>query len=94
MPIFIHTISFLFLHSKSIFNHEPQTQLQSISPSESPIEHGSEVVEVPIVDKFGFVVDKVLNKILFSPYFGQQDVVNFFEPNPYYYLPPAKHSPY
>lgn len=65
----------------------------------------SEIVGLPLVpiiykvndiihkDGINDIIDKILDKFL-QPFAGKQDDVDFFEPNPYYYLPPTTYSSY
>lgn len=87
--IFDFTFCFVFSHySNSMPNPESMSPIIS---STLQISHTSEMVGATVVDKLNEKVDKIVNDFL-SPYFGKQDLVDFFEPQ-YAYLPPQSPPP-
>lgn len=64
------------------------TSISPITSSALLIPNASEqLVGATVVDKLNNKFNKIVDKFL-SPYFGNEDVVNFFEPQQYHYLPP------
>lgn len=71
---------------------ESDTFISSSHIQTHPISDTSDsIVGATFVDKLNDVADNLLNDAL-SPYFGKEELVDFLEPSPYYYLPPEKPS--